>query len=46
MTFRLGENEIEIDFLLMQKEHRQLLKNVKAIHGEFHHELVVADNNR
>ena len=34
MTFRLGENETEIDFVLIRKQHRQLLQNVRAIHAE------------
>ena len=35
MTFRIGENETEIDFVLIKKEHRRLIPNVKAIPGEF-----------
>ena len=43
VTFRMGENETEIDFVLMKKEHRRFIQNVKAIHGEFQHALVIAD---
>ena len=35
VIFRLGENETEIDFVLMKKEHGWFLRNVKAIHGTF-----------
>ena len=35
MTFRMGENETEIDFVFIKKEHRRFIQNVKAIHGEF-----------
>ena len=42
-TFRMGENVTEIDFLLIKKEHRQFIKKVKAISGEFQHALVIAD---
>ena len=43
MTFRMGENETEIDFVLIKKEHRQLMQDVKAIPGELQHALVIAD---
>ena len=43
MTFRMGENETEIDLLLIKKEHRQFIKKVRAIPGEFQHALVEAD---
>ena len=43
MTFRMGENETEIDSVLMKKEHQQFIRNVKAIPGEFQHALVIAD---
>ena len=33
----------QIDFVLIKKEHRQFILNVKAINGEFQHALVVAD---
>ena len=39
----MGENETEIDFALIKKEHRQFVQNVKGIPGEFQHALVVAD---
>ena len=43
MTFRIEENETEIDFVLIKKEHRQFIQNVKAIPGEFQHVLMIAD---
>ena len=43
VTFRIGENEKKIDFVLMKKEHRAFVQNVKAIPGEFQHVLVIAD---
>ena len=35
VTFRMGENETEIDFVLIKKEHRRSMRSVKAISGEF-----------
>ena len=43
MTFRVRENDIKIDFVLIEKQHRQSMGNVKAIPVEFQHSLVVAD---
>ena len=43
VTFGMGENETEIDFVLIRKEHRRFLRNVRVISREFHHALVVAD---
>ena len=43
VIFRLGENETEVDFVLIKKEHRLFLLNVKAIIGELKHALMVAD---
>ena len=43
VTFRIGENETEIDLVLIKKEHRRSTQNVKAIHGEFQHALLRAD---
>ena len=43
MTFRMGENKTEMHFVLMIKEHSRFFQNAKAILGEFHHTLVVAD---
>ena len=43
VTFRMGENETEIVVVLIKKEHRQFIQIVKAIPGEFHHALVIAD---
>ena len=42
MTFRIVENETEIDFVLIKKEHQQFTQNVKAIPGELQHALVIA----
>ena len=33
VTFRIGENERKIDFVLMTKEHRRSIQNVNAIPG-------------
>ena len=33
MTFRIGENETEIDLVLIKKEHQWFIQNVKAIPG-------------
>ena len=46
MTFILGENETEINFMLIKEEHRRFMQNVKAISGEFQHALVIADINK
>ena len=40
VTFRIGENETEIDLVLINKEHRRLIQNVNTIPGEFQHVLV------
>ena len=37
VTLRMGENEKKIDFVLIKKEHRWFIKNVKAIPGELQH---------
>ena len=31
VTFRLGEKEMEIDIMLIRKEHRWFLRNVRAV---------------
>ena len=43
MIFRMGENETKIDFVLIKKQHRQSIQNMKANHGELKHVLFVAD---
>ena len=43
MTFKIGENETEIDFVLIKKEHWWFILIVKAIPVEFQHVLEVAD---
>ena len=35
VTFRIGGNETEIDFMLTKKEHQPFILNVKAILGSF-----------
>ena len=42
VTFSMGENETDIDFVLIEKEHERFIQNVKAITGEFQHPLVIA----
>ena len=43
VTFRMGENKTEIGFVLIKKEHRRLLRNVKAIPEDFLHAFVLVD---
>ena len=43
VIFRMGENYTKIYIVLIKKEHRQSIRNVKAIAGEFQHALVIAD---
>ena len=43
MIFRMGENETKIDFVLIKKQHRQSIQNMKAKRGELKHVLFVAD---
>ena len=43
VIFRLGENETEVDFMLIKKRTPAVLLNVKAILGELKHVLMVAD---
>ena len=45
MTYRIGENETEIEFVLIKKEHQRFVRNVGAISGEFQHALVIADRD-
>ena len=48
MTFRIGENETEIDLVLILKKHQCFIHIVKTIPGEFHHALVATfiDNKK
>ena len=46
VTFRMGDNETEIDFVLIEKEYQGFIQSVKAIPGEFQHALVVEDANK
>ena len=46
MTFRMGENETEINFVLTKKEHQRLIQNVKTIRWEYQHALLVADTDK
>ena len=40
-TYSAGENEMEIDFVLVGKGNRKFLRDVKVIPGELQHRLVV-----
>ena len=42
IIFKSGNNESEIDFILVSKENRKYLKNVKVIPQELQHRLLVA----
>ena len=42
-TFKSANNESEIDFILVRKENRKFLKDVKVIPWELQHRLLVAD---
>ena len=42
-TFSSGGSETEIEFVLVDKENRKFLKDVKVIGGKQQHMLVVAD---
>ena len=43
LTFKSGNNESEIDFILVIKENRKFLKDVKIISWKLQHRLLVAD---
>ena len=43
MTYSSGENHTELDFVLVGKEKRKYLRDVKVISGELRHKLVVVD---
>ena len=43
ITFKSGNNEYEIDFILVSKKNRNILKDVKVIPWELQHRLLVAD---
>ena len=43
VTFRIGEYEKKIEFVLINNEHGRFTRNVKAIPGEFQHALVIVD---
>ena len=43
ITFKSGNNESEIDFILVSKENRKFVKDVKVIPWELQHRLLVAD---
>ena len=43
ITFKSGNNKSEIDFILVSKENRKFLKDVKVILWELQHRLLVAD---
>ena len=46
VTFSAGGTKTEIDCVLVGKDHRKYLKNVKVIPGELQHGLVMADVDR
>ena len=46
ITFKSGNNESEIDFILVSKENRKFLKNVNVIPWELQHRLLVADMDK
>ena len=43
VTYSSGGNDTEIDFVLVGKENRKYLRDVKVIPGELQHRLVVVD---
>ena len=43
VIFRMGENETEVDFVMIKKEHQWFIQNIKAIPGEFQHAFAIAD---
>ena len=43
VTYSSGGNDTEIDFVLVGKEKRKYLRDVKVIPGELQHRLVVVD---
>ena len=43
MTFSSASNKTEIDFVLVGRQNRKFLKDVKAIPGELQHRLVIVD---
>ena len=43
ITFKSGNNKSEIDFILVSKENRKHLKDVKVIPWDLQHQLLVAD---
>ena len=43
ITYSMGGNETEIDFVLVDKNNKKYLKDVKAIPWELQHQLVVTD---
>ena len=43
ITFKSGNNESEIDFILVSKENRKFLKDVKVIPWELQHRLLVTN---
>ena len=43
ITYSMGRNETEINFVLVSKNNRKYLKDMKAISWELQHQLVVSD---
>ncbi|XP_077862555.1 uncharacterized protein LOC144344497 [Saccoglossus kowalevskii] len=46
VTFSSGGNETEIDFVLVDKEKRKFLKDIKVFPGELQHRLVAVDADK
>ena len=46
ITYRMGGNETEIDFVLVGKNNRKDLKNVKAIPWQLQHRLLITNINK
>ena len=46
ITYSMGGNKTEIDFVLVGKNNRKYLKNVKAIPWKLQHRLVVTDRQK
>jgi len=43
VTFKVGGNETEIDFVLVGRKERKFLRDVKAISWELQNRLIIAD---
>ena len=45
MIFSIGGSETEIDFMLIGKNNKKYLKDMKAILCKLHYQLVITDEN-